>query len=84
MDRGPEVRAWNVFRRLREEALCCALPVETQIPPFLLTGEWSFAFCFTDGDPPIEGFSPAAASIGISYNGFYLFSVFGSATPRSH
>ena len=79
-------RTWNVFRRRNEHGLCCAVPSDSPVPTFLLTGDCTFGYEFTRGDAPVPGFSPQSAEIGISLNGFYLFLGFGSRLvlqPRS-
>ena len=76
MDHNTDFRTWNVFRRRHDEGLCCAVSAEVPVPLFLLSGEWNFGFAIADGDPPVEGFSPAAAEVGSVFNGFYLFLAF--------
>lgn len=74
-----DFRTWNVFHRRHDEGLCCAVPAEAPVPPFLLGGEWDFGFAITDGASPVAGFSPEAAEIGVGFNGFYLFLAFAPA-----
>lgn len=76
MDPDAEFRTWNVFRRRHDDALCCAVSAEAPVPAFLLSGEWDFGFAFSEGDPPLAGFSAAAAEVGTGFNGFYLFLAF--------
>ena len=71
-----DFRTWNVFRRRNDGGLCCAVPAEAPVPPFLLCGEWDFGFAITDGDPSVRGFCPAAAEIGAGSDGFHLFLAF--------
>ena len=79
MDHDSDFRTWNVFHRRHDEGLCCAVSAEAPVPPFLLSGEWSFGFAIAEGDPPVTGFCPAAAEVGAGFNGFYLFLAIASA-----
>ncbi|RYC30521.1 hypothetical protein D3273_18465 [Lichenibacterium minor] len=79
MDHQTEFRTWNVFRRRRDDGLCCAVSADVPVPPFLLSGDWNFGFAIADGDAPVTGFSLAAAEVGAGFNGFYLFLTFAPA-----
>ena len=79
MDHDIEFCTWNVFRRRRDEGLCCAVPAEAPVPPFLMSGDWNFGFAIADGDPPVTGFSARAAAVGAGFSGFYLFLAFAAA-----
>ena len=84
MDRDADYRTWNIFRRRHDEGLCCAVPAETPVPPFLLSGEWNFGFAVADGDPPVTGFCAQAAEVGTGFNGFYLFLAFAVSSRERH
>ena len=79
MDHLTDYRTWNVFRRRHDEGLCCAVSAEVPVPPFLLSGDWNFGFAVAEGDPPVTGFSPAAAEVRAGFDGFYLFLAVASA-----
>ena len=86
MNRDVDFRTWNIFRRRRDEGLCCAVSAETPVPLFLLSGDWTFGFAFAEGDPSVTGFSSEAAEIGVGLNGFHLFLAFApshGAMPSS-
>ena len=84
MEQDSDFRTWNIFRRRHDEGLCCAVLAETPVPTFLMSGEWNFGVAVAAGDPPVTGFSTAAAEVGMGFNGFYLFLAFAAPSSGRH
>lgn len=71
---------YNLFRNKQRTALLCAVPEHRPVPNFLNPEQWIFerALWASDIGPP--GFENRAASVGVRFNGFYLFQA--TASPR--
>jgi len=61
----------NLFCDPRGPALVCALPADMPVPGFL--DAWTFIRSIQPGAEVPLGFDEKAASVGIRFNGFYLF-----------
>ena len=69
-------RQWHMFHR-REEALWCAVPVDSAVPRFLFSGAWDYR----DRHPEqhaIPGYERGIAHQSVVINGFYLFQSIGA------
>lgn len=69
---------YNLFRnRLRPELLC-AVPEHRSVPSFLALEDWTFEQPLHAAEPAPAGFEERAATVGVRFNGFYLFQVTSS------
>jgi len=67
--------AYNLFRSTGPDGLCCAVPEERSVPPFVVGPHWEFEGRVDGREPPL-GFDGKAAVAGVRFNGFYLFANF--------
>ncbi len=66
-------RAYDLFRnRLRPELLC-AVPADYPLPDFIEFEGWAYEGSLRQQDVRPSGFNDRAASVGVRFNGFYLF-----------
>ena len=69
---------YNLFRnRLRPELLC-AVPEHRPAPNFLSRKDWTFERPLHASEPAPVGFQDRAATVGVRFNGFYLFQITAS------
>jgi hypothetical protein len=73
-DTFPLTLAFNMFRR-RPRQLVCAVPQDCVVPAFVTAERWAFEGVVNDTAPVPAGFDQSAATLGVKYNGFYLFQV---------
>jgi|GEM_PF-663533 hypothetical protein len=64
---------YNLFLGREDGGLCCAVPLDRPVPPFLDGLEWSFAATMLPEGVPPAGFDRSEAPISIRSHGFYLF-----------
>ena len=65
---------YNLFRRKEYEALCCAVPEDLSVPPFVDDDRWEFRGKVAgDEEGAPAGFDTEAAKQSVRFNGFYLF-----------
>ncbi|NBJ13608.1 hypothetical protein [Microvirga arsenatis] len=69
---------YNLFRNKQRSALLCAVPVYRPVPTFLSPEQWIFERPLQASDYGPPGFEDRAASVGVRFNGFYLFQVTAS------
>ena len=69
---------YNLFRNKHRTALLCAVPEHRPVPNFLNPGQWIFERPLQASDAGPPGFDGRAASVGVRFNGFYLFQVTAS------
>jgi len=67
------MRAYNLFRRISEQDLCCAVPEGSAIPVFLTDDVWEFSGTMAGEDSWPSNFHAASARECARFNGFYLF-----------
>jgi hypothetical protein len=65
--------AYNLFRNKERPKLVCAVPEDHPVPSFVVTDGWFFEHRLDRSDVPPPGFQNRAASVGVRFNGFYLF-----------
>ncbi|HZH52399.1 MAG TPA: hypothetical protein VEZ16_11030 [Microvirga sp.] len=70
------MNSYNVFRSTRADGLCCAVPEERSVPPFVTGPHWQFDGRVDGSDNGPLGFDKKAAATGVRFNGFYLFASF--------
>jgi len=68
----------NLFRNKQRTALFCAVPEHRPIPAFLNPDQWIFEQPLQASDLSPPGFEDRAASVGVRFNGFYLFQITAS------
>lgn len=66
---------YNLFRNRQRPELLCAVPEHWPVPRFLDLEGWTFERPLHDADIAPAGFEDRAASVGVRFNGFYLFQV---------
>jgi hypothetical protein len=71
---APLTLAFNMFRR-RPRELVCAVPQDCVVPGFVTVERWAFEGVMDDTAPAPPGFDRSAATLGVKYNGFYLFQI---------
>ena len=69
---------YNLFRNKQRAALLCAVPEHRPIPAFLNPDQWIFEQPLQASDLSPPGFEDRAASVGVRFNGFYLFQITAS------
>jgi hypothetical protein len=69
---------YNLFRNKQRTALFCAVPEHRPIPAFLNPDQWIFERPLRVSDIGPPGFEDRAASVGVRFNGFYLFQITAS------
>ena len=67
--------AYNLFRNKQRPEILCAVPEDRPIPGFLGSGQWVYTSSLHPQDSRLPGFDDRAASVGVRFNGFYLFQV---------
>ena len=67
------MRSYNLFRRKDDDGLCCAVPENRVVPPFVSGGRWTFGGKVGETATPPLGFDGRAAATAVRFNGFYLF-----------
>ena len=75
------MNAYNLFRSTQPDGLCCAVPEERSVPPFVTGPHWEFEGRLDGRDAPL-GFDGKAAVTGVRFNGFYLFASFRKSAPE--
>lgn len=66
---------YNLFLGGEDGGLCCAVPLDRPVPPFLDGLEWSFAATVAPEGVPPAGFDWSEAIISVRSHGFHLFCV---------
>jgi hypothetical protein len=51
------------------------VPQDCVVPAFVTAERWAFEGVVNDTAPVPAGFDQSAATLGVKYNGFYLFQV---------
>ena len=69
---------YNLFRNKQRMALFCAVPEHRPILAFLNPEQWIFERPLRASDIGPPGFEDKAASVGVRFNGFYLFQITAS------
>ncbi len=64
---------YNLFRRIEEPDLVCAVPNDFPVPAFLAGGAWSYAGSVCAASEPPPGFRAEMAEHGAETCGFHLF-----------
>ena len=77
-------RTWNIFSRMGDGDIRCAVPSDYPVPPFILSGAWAFWTQRLRGDPPLLGFDGRTACGLARLNGFYLFTSFAGDAALGH
>lgn len=76
---------YNLFRSRHDPGLHCAVPEDRPVPRFIEPETWQFVGLIEETDPLLLGFDRKAATVGVRFNGFYLFVAFArDARDRSH
>jgi hypothetical protein len=77
---SPPARAcsYNLFRNRQRPELLCAVPEHRPVPSFLAPKDWTFERPRHAAEPAPVGFEARAATVGVRFNGFYLFQVTAS------
>ena len=77
---SPPAREWtyNLFRNRQRPELLCAVPEHRPVPNFLIREDWTFERPLRVAEPAPAGFEDRAATVGVRFNGFYLFQVTAS------
>jgi hypothetical protein len=71
---------YNLFRNRQRPDLFCAVPEHRPVPSFLAPKVWTFERPLHVVEPAPAGFDDRAATVGVRFNGFYLFQVTASAS----
>ncbi len=69
---------YNLFRNRQRPDLLCAVPEHRPVPSFLVPQDWMFERPLRVAEPAPTGFEDRAATVGVRFNGFYLFQVTAS------
>jgi hypothetical protein len=69
---------YNLFRNRQRPDLLCAVPEHRPVPSFLAPKDWTFERPLHAAEPAPAGFEGRAATVGVRFNGFYLFQVIAS------
>jgi hypothetical protein len=69
---------YNLFRNKQRPDLLCAVPEHHPVPSFLVPDDGTFECPLTAADMAPAGFEDRAATVGVRFNGFYLFQVTAS------
>jgi hypothetical protein len=69
---------YNLFRNRQRPELLCAVPEHRPVPNFLIREDWTFERPLRVAEPAPAGFEDRAATVGVRFNGFYLFQVIAS------
>lgn len=69
---------YNLFRNRQRPDLLCAVLEHRSVPSFLAPKDWTFERPLRVAEPAPAGFEDRAASVGVRFNGFYLFQVTAS------
>jgi hypothetical protein len=69
---------YNLFRNRQRPELLCAVPEHCPVPSFLAPKDWTFERPLHAAEPAPAGFEDRAATVGVRFNGFYLFQVTAS------
>ena len=69
---------YNLFRNRQRPDLLCAVPEHRPVPSFLALKDWTYERTLHAANPPPAGFEARAATVGVRFNGFYLFQVIAS------
>jgi PAS domain-containing protein len=72
--------AYNLFRNKQRSEIFCAVPQDCPIPKFVACEQWMYAGSLQPEDARPSGFHDTAASVGVRFNGFYLFQVTAAPT----
>jgi hypothetical protein len=64
--------AFNLFRRKQDPHLCCTVPEDKAVPPFV-GPNWEFAVKVTSPGEAPPGFRERGAWTGVRFNGYYVF-----------
>src|SRR4051795_9392816 len=72
---------FNLFRHKEMSDLCCAVPEDRPVPPFIRGERWEFAGAVggpVGGRSASPGFEQTEAVLSVRLNGFHLFQMVGS------
>jgi PAS domain-containing protein len=67
--------AYNLFRNKQRPEILCAAPEDCPVPGFISSEQWVYEGSLRPQDARPPGFEDRAASVGVRFNGFYLFQV---------
>jgi len=67
---------FNLFRHTEMSDLCCAVPEDRPVPPFIRGERWEFAGA-VGGRSAAPGFEQTEAVLSVRLNGFHLFQMIG-------
>jgi hypothetical protein len=69
---------YNLFRNRQRPDILCAVPEHHPVPSFLVPEDWTFVRPLHAADMAPAGFEDRAATVGVRFNGFYLFQITAS------
>lgn len=64
---------YNLFRRKGPSDLLCAVPEDRAVPAFVSATAWEFTQKLENDNTLPSGFNRRAATMGVRFNGFYLY-----------
>jgi hypothetical protein len=64
---------YNLFTRLEEPEICCAIPQTSPLPRFVKGDAWRYDGIVEEPDLWERGFRDGVAAWGAARNGFYVF-----------
>jgi hypothetical protein len=67
---------FNLFRHREMSDLCCAVPEDRPVPPFIRGERWEFVGA-VGGRSASPGFEQTEAVLSVRLNGFHLFQMIG-------
>ena len=67
---------FNLFRHKEMSDLCCAVPEDRPVPPFIRGKRWEFVGA-VGGRSAAPGFERTEAVLSVRLNGFHLFQMIG-------
>jgi hypothetical protein len=71
----PSDRVYNLYRNRQRPEIICAVPADYALSDFIGLEQWAFEGSLHHRDVRPSGFNDRAASVGVRFNGFYLFQV---------
>jgi hypothetical protein len=74
---------YNLFRNKQRPDLVCAVPEHHPVPSFLVPKDWAFERPLNAADMAPARFEDRAATVGVRFNGFYLFLVIASQSKMA-
>ncbi|HEV2559068.1 MAG TPA: hypothetical protein VGU45_10610 [Microvirga sp.] len=65
-------RRFNLFRRVAEPDILCAVPEDRPVPPFVVPPAWEYTGHINRDSSRSDTFDTRAVASAIRFNGFYL------------